>query len=204
MAKTSHPDVILMDINIAGKIDGIDTARIILEDWSGPIIFLTAYSDKDYVAKAKALLPAAYLLKPIILSQFGINLEIAIHNFFCHSPIPVKQSAKNPPESIFISINQVYHKIMKSDILFIEASGSYININTVNQKILISTNLKSIEKQLDDPSFVRVHCKYLININKVDRIDGSSLRLSQYPESVPIGDNYKQLIYAQFQLIKTK
>ena len=71
-----------MDINITGNVDGIETAHIILESWHGPLIFLTAYSDKEYINRAKKLLPAAYLLKPFNVSQFAVFLEMAIHSFY--------------------------------------------------------------------------------------------------------------------------
>lgn len=204
LTKTKHPDVILMDINIAGKTDGIETARVILEEWHGPIIFLTAYSDKDYVTRAKALLPAAYLLKPFNISQFAIYLEMAIHSFFNQEPKSFRTQKMNLSNSIFILVDQVYQKVKKEEILFIEASGSYAHIITLQKKHLLSTNLKNIEKQMEDPCFLRVHRKYVINITHIDRIESSCIYLMNFNDPIPIGDNYRHGIFSQLQVIKTK
>ena len=61
----SKPDVILIDINSAGKIDGIDTAREITEKSDIPIIFTTGYEEPKVVERAKQIKPVAYLIKPV-------------------------------------------------------------------------------------------------------------------------------------------
>ena len=59
------PDVILMDINLAGLIDGIETAKEINEKYNIPIIFMTGYPDKAHMLRAEELNPVKYFVKPI-------------------------------------------------------------------------------------------------------------------------------------------
>lgn len=61
----NKPDLILMDIRIAGDIDGIETASLIKEKIDIPVIFMTAYADISVEKKARALNPLAFLKKPI-------------------------------------------------------------------------------------------------------------------------------------------
>ncbi len=62
---TSHrPDLILMDIGLGGKIDGIETSRRIRKDLDIPIIFITAYSNQNRMNEARSISPDGYLLKP--------------------------------------------------------------------------------------------------------------------------------------------
>ena len=62
--KTNIPDLVLMDIQLAGVINGIETTRQI-QLWKNiPVIFLTAYAESDIKDKALLLNPVAYLLKP--------------------------------------------------------------------------------------------------------------------------------------------
>jgi len=204
LVKSKSPDLIILDIQIAGEKDGIETARLILEDWHGPIIFLTAFSHKEVVEKAKNLFPAAYLLKPFNIAQFAIHLEMAISNFLNQRAAITSKTQRALPNSIFISVNQVYQKIEKSDILFIEAAGSYITIQAKDQKFMVSTNLKNLEKQLDDPQFTRVHRKYVVNLNHIERFDSSSVYLNNLIEQIPIGEMYRQNITSQLLIIKTK
>ncbi len=64
-AEKEKPDLILMDILLAGEIDGIDAAEKILSFCEIPIIFITGYQDEVYMKRAGKLNPAAYLIKPI-------------------------------------------------------------------------------------------------------------------------------------------
>ncbi|MBO6557220.1 MAG: EAL domain-containing protein [Pseudomonadales bacterium] len=73
-----HPDLILMDINLAGDIDGIDAAKSILEEKEIPVIFCTAYSNEEVLARAKVTTPYGYVLKPFDNRELQINIEIAL------------------------------------------------------------------------------------------------------------------------------
>lgn len=64
VAAQSKPAVVLMDINLAGEIDGIEAASRIGKEYDVPIAFVTGYADSDIRRRAEALSPVAYLLKP--------------------------------------------------------------------------------------------------------------------------------------------
>ena len=64
-ARFPPPDIVLMDIGLAGTINGIETARRIRTIADTPIIFLTAYSDAENIARASAVSPSGYLVKPV-------------------------------------------------------------------------------------------------------------------------------------------
>ena len=81
MAGELKPDLILMDINMPGEIDGIAAAREILEQQNVPIIMLTAYSDANYVDAALDAGACGYLVKPITSEQLLPAIRIAIARF---------------------------------------------------------------------------------------------------------------------------
>ncbi len=60
-----RPDVVLMDINLTGEMDGIDTACHIRRRSSVPIIFISGYCSGEVLARARALHPAAIFVKPV-------------------------------------------------------------------------------------------------------------------------------------------
>ncbi len=80
LAKTasSHPDLILMDIRLAGGMDGIETARRIHEAQNIPIIFLTAHADQTTLNRAKTIAPFGYLVKPFAERELEAALETAL------------------------------------------------------------------------------------------------------------------------------
>ena len=77
-AKKEEPDIILMDIHLSGKMDGIEAARQIIEHKNIPIIFMTGYSEISYYERAKKLNPAAYLEKPIEIFDLQQAIESII------------------------------------------------------------------------------------------------------------------------------
>jgi len=76
--KEVEPSLILMDINLKGEIDGIETARKIREIYDVPVIFLTAYSDDKTLERAKSATPFGYLIKPYDEKELYSNIEMAL------------------------------------------------------------------------------------------------------------------------------
>ena len=76
---TKKPDLVLMDINLNGEKDGIQIAEeISQQEFAPPVIFLTAYTDANTVARAKVTHPFGYIVKPFQERELSICIEIAI------------------------------------------------------------------------------------------------------------------------------
>lgn len=78
-AKSLTPDIILMDIKLKGKIDGIETADIIRRDFQLPVIFLTSYADEETFQRAKNTEPFGYLIKPFENKELNRVVELALY-----------------------------------------------------------------------------------------------------------------------------
>jgi PAS domain S-box-containing protein len=81
MADAATPDLILMDINLSGKLSGIEAAEQILSRHEVPIIFVTAYADPELVNRAKKTKPYGYLIKPYDERAIRTEIEIALYKF---------------------------------------------------------------------------------------------------------------------------
>lgn len=81
--KEEVPDLLLMDIMLAGELDGIETAEIINKEHNIPIVYLTAYSSTNILDKAKASKPYGYIVKPFDEVNLYTTIEVSIykHNF---------------------------------------------------------------------------------------------------------------------------
>ncbi len=73
------PDVVLMDIVLRGKMNGIKTAEDIYKDYDIPVIYLTAYADRKTLDKAKVTSPYGYILKPFEDQELYSTIEMAIY-----------------------------------------------------------------------------------------------------------------------------
>lgn len=74
------PDLVLMDISLAGALDGITAAQYIYSIFRIPVIFLTGQCDDAILARAKAVEPYGFLLKPFTSNEIVSNIEIALYN----------------------------------------------------------------------------------------------------------------------------
>lgn len=74
-----NPDLVLMDIKLKGKMDGIEAAEIIRSRFETPVIFLTAYADEERLERAKLTIPYGYILKPFQDRDLKITIEMALY-----------------------------------------------------------------------------------------------------------------------------
>jgi len=197
------PDVYITDIILEGEAyDGIDIINELYKIHKAPVIFLTASSESTTVKKAMASQPAAFMLKPFRISEFSINIDLAISNF--SSSFSIEKANQLVTDSIFIPDHFVYRRIRKRDIFYIQADSGYLNIFTVKgEKHNVSTPLKSFERQFKDPNFVRISKSYIINIDYVSAINGNLIYLGT-DKSFKIGPSQRQELLDSFPVLRTK
>jgi CheY-like chemotaxis protein len=78
-AERNKPDLVLMDIRIKGKMDGIEAAGIIRHRFDIPSVYLTAHADLKTLSRAKLAEPLGYLVKPFQVTELQATIEIAMH-----------------------------------------------------------------------------------------------------------------------------
>ncbi len=93
---------------------------------------------------------------------------------------------------IFIKDGATNYKINFSDLLYIQAYGNFAKIHTTQQTILATVTMKHLEDELPEHLFARVHKSYIINIQKVNKIEGNTVFIGAV--SVPIGAVYKMAL----------
>jgi len=79
-AAEEQPDIVLMDIRLAGKIDGIEAAREIRAHDDIPIIFMTGYENNEVRERAQQLNPLAYFIKPVSINDLKTAIDSACKN----------------------------------------------------------------------------------------------------------------------------
>jgi two-component system, response regulator PdtaR len=77
-ARRIKPDLVLMDIVMPGKINGIEAAKVITEDLNIPVVFVTSYVDDQIIEKAKAVKPYGYIVKPFNGFEIKAAIEVAL------------------------------------------------------------------------------------------------------------------------------
>ena len=199
-----RPDILIADILIEGDKDGITTVEEIYKTYRCPVIYLTANSENTMVKKALTTRPSAFLIKPFKISEFAINIDLAIERF--REQTTHETANRRVSDSIFLPHDFLYHRIRKKDIFYVEADGAYVKVFTKDRKYQLTVNLKSFERQLNDKSFLRISRKHLINTQCIARINGNVLYLAlpDKEQMLSIGRDQRQEILSRFLILKTK
>jgi CheY-like chemotaxis protein len=74
----TKPDLVLMDINIRGDIDGIETAKMIKKGFNIPVVYVTSHSDGPTLERAKATRPDGFIVKPFEDNDLRVAIELAL------------------------------------------------------------------------------------------------------------------------------
>lgn len=104
-------------------------------------------------------------------------------------------------DCIYLKNDHFYCKYMYSEILFIEAAGSYCNVHVSSnsEKLVLAMTLAELKKYLPTNIFIRTHRTFIININHIERILGNTIYLNE--TAIPIGREYKKNIFSLINIV---
>lgn len=108
-AEENHPDLVLMDINIEGNLDGIETAEVLRNRFHTPVIYLTAYADENTLDRAKKTQPLGYIVKPFESDQLRSSIEVALYKN------EIEQRSKQTEEKLKGALDQLGAGIVTTD-----------------------------------------------------------------------------------------
>lgn len=123
-----QPDLILMDIVLKGKMDGVEAAQVIREQFDIPVVYLTAYSDEKTLGRAKLTGPFGYIIKPFEDRELHSAVEVALY--------------KHQMDSKLRESEERYRTLIEASpdpILLLDSEG---NIIFVNQTVEMITGIR--------------------------------------------------------------
>lgn len=191
--KNNLPHLILMDINIKGSKDGVETTLLINENYNIPIIYLTANTDAVTIKRVLETSPYGFISKPYNKKDLSIAIEIALTK---HNEKLNLNNTSVISDSFFVKNGDYYTKLNIDDIDYIEADGSYTNVYAKDKKYTLSSNLNYFQNNQHNPIFVRIHRSYIVNIKKVEAFDKDSVIINSKP--IPISKSYQKEIMTFF------
>lgn len=196
MLEQDKPDLLLLDIQLSGKKDGIDIAEKLNELYHIPFIFLTANSDAETIDRAKKVKPHAYIVKPFTKEELYAAIEIAFSNFAANrkSATP-EQTGRHPSkEYMFVRDSYVFRKIFFNDLLYLESDANYVTLHLKSQKkVMVRSTLNDFIEQLPPEMFIRIHRSYSVNINQVDDVFPTEVSVNGI--KIPVGKSYKEDLF---------
>jgi two-component system, LytTR family, response regulator len=167
-----HPDLIFLDIQMP-KIDGFEVLELLSEP--PEVIFITAYD--QYALRAFEVHAVDYLLKPFSKERFDQAIarvrskrsegRLGSIEALLRESKKLKQSS----DRILVKDGSNVHVIPFESIDYIEAKDDYIAINTAGKTYLKQYRLSNLETEIDAARFVRIHRSYILNIDRIARIE---------------------------------
>ncbi|MEQ8812608.1 MAG: LytTR family DNA-binding domain-containing protein, partial [Imperialibacter sp.] len=97
--------------------------------------------------------------------------------------------------SFFIKQGESYHKVPFSNILYVEADGSYTKIHTTHGTMTLSMNMKGVLSNLP-PVFLKVHRSFIVNLRMVDKFDRNNLYVGEV--AIPVSNSNKDILTEKF------
>ncbi len=177
MMATEKPDLLLLDIILKGKKDGIDLGLFVREKYPIPVIFLTANSDIKTVERAKPVKPNAYLVKPFSQSDLYAAIEIAIHNH--------KATESPAIESILVKDGYNFVKVFLKEIMYISSEHNYVTLHLNTHKfIMVRSSIAEMEARLDARLFIKINRSNLLNVQYVTKVETDKVFVNETEFSV--------------------
>jgi two-component system LytT family response regulator len=173
-----RPDLLFLDIQMP-KLDGFEVLELI--DPPTAVIFVTAYD--QYALKAFDAAAVDYLLKPFSTERLGKAIERARALLLASSRDPQPRrlqaselaAAARPPgqtlQRVVVKDGTKVHIIPIAKLDYVEAQDDYIALHSEKKQYLKQQTISSIEAQLDPARFARVHRSYIVNLERIARIE---------------------------------
>ncbi len=202
------PDLVLMDIQLTKKTEGISAARKIKEIFSIPIMFITQLSDEKVFREAKETLPVSYITKPYNDRDLLYAVELAIQNssnWIKNRKVRIVEQIK---DGIFLipTGGNVKVKLFYKDILFLKAAKAWTEIYYESNNVIVSTpyqvSLSSnhVFEQIVLRSLIKVHRSYFVNIEKIERFDNSHVYIQG--RKIPVSNAFRQVVKSAFKSVE--
>ncbi|MCL3852819.1 MULTISPECIES: LytTR family DNA-binding domain-containing protein [Parabacteroides] len=183
LLKTERPDLLFLDIEMP-YLSGLD----LLATLTNPpkVIITSAY--EQYALKGYEFDVTDYLLKPIPFERF-LKAVNKVHDLL------LKETPPGAEEFLFVKSDKQMKKIFLKDILFIEGLENYICIYTASDKTLVHSTMKNIYSSLPESDFIQTHRSFIININRVNLIEGNILNIEGH--EIPVARNYREQVFTR-------
>lgn len=177
--KLNSVDFIFLDMQLP-EINGLSFLKAL--DIKPKVIVTTAY--RGYAIEAFEVSVSDFLLKPFSYERF-LKALMRIEDSVISTTINNNE--------FFVYADKTFHRINKNAVLYIKAEVDYVYVVATTKKILVQDSLFNWNNKLKNSGFIRVHRSYIVNLNKIDKVIGNLIYISD--QKIPIGNTYKSSFF---------
>ena len=183
------PDLVLMDIQLAGAMDGIDAAQVIRRNSGIPVVFLTAFATDNVLQRAKQASPFGYLIKPFDPQQLETAIEIALHQHEVESKLT---ESREELATILRTANDAFF-LADADGRLLDVNEAACTLLGYTREELLALSLAGIEAD-QTPEHVLDIIARVFEVGaerferRMRRKDGSLIEMELSLNSLPVGE----------------
>lgn len=185
-------DLIFADVEMPG-ITGLELLGLLENK---PSVIVVSAKEK-YAIEAFAYNVVDYLLKP--LNDYPRFIKAVAKAQEIHQAKINASATRSDDSALFVKVDSLLHNINLNSILWIEAYGDYVKLNTDQKMLMVLSTLKALESRLPDSQFVRVHRSFIVNIKRIDNIDPSNLQIGT--KVIPISSTHRDALISKINLL---
>ncbi|MEN4029818.1 MAG: methanogen output domain 1-containing protein [Methanobacterium sp.] len=185
-AALMRPDLILMDIVLNEKMDGIQAAQIIKDNYNIPVLYLTAYSDEKTLKRAKITGPFGYIIKPFEDRELHSAIEIALYKHEMETKLRANE------KWLSTTLESIGEAVITTD-----EKGYITFMNPMAQKITgwsqeeatgnpLENIFRIIDEKTEEP--VDLSIDALLKKNSVTSVNDNILLITKYGTKVPVSN----------------
>jgi len=189
LMKKEHFDLAVLDIELEGKLTGLEVGKRISEIKQTPIIFITGAEYEGYRKEAMEIGAHSFLNKPFNEKNLINAIDLAMKEEF-GSDRRRAEGLKSYVSKVFVKVNKRFIKLEIEDIDYLEASGHYMVIHIGEQQLSSSISLSEFLSKYQLSAFVRVHRSFVVNLDKVSDFDDTHIYFGT--KMVPISKSMRR------------
>lgn len=204
ICEESPVDIILLDIQLKGDMDGIELGHYINDQLQVPFIYLTANTDEATFERARITLPYAFITKPYEKTdlQRALNLLVSRLDAAPERTQPNRPSSYILTDRIFIRHKDRLVKVDINDIQAVKADGSYCLVYTTDHEYILTFPMKTLLEYLPKNNFLRTHRSYIVNLDKIDALtDNQECMVLANSRQVPISRRFRTTVLERLRLL---
>lgn len=183
-ARDTRPDLALLDIRLSGAGDGVAVAEAFATEGI-PFLYVTSHTDPATMARVAATRPEGFIIKPFDLEDLRTQITVALSRLAGAADLNAERSG-----GLLVRDHGRWIRVPLDLILYAEADDNYTMVHTASRRFALVSSLSAVEEKVAGRLLLRVHRKYMVNIQAVSASDPGHVYLGTL--CIPVGRTYRE------------
>jgi DNA-binding LytR/AlgR family response regulator len=182
----NHVDLVLLDIQLQGGMDGVDLANIIHHKHEIPVLFISSNTTDTIIERIRHTGAEGFITKPFTKEDLSTNIELIRFRF--------GEKKKDTEEDVFyVKHKQEFVRLPLNEILYAEALDNYTALYSEKGRFTLPQPLKQVSGKLEPLGFFRTHRSFLVRLNRIDAVQQGYVLIGK--QQIPLSEtNRSQLL----------